>query len=106
MNDNCYSDINSTEDNFNIKEFRYSEGCFFVDKIRKYVIAWHNCSIKPVYFSQNEFNRIKRNGWVCQACRQPVNIWKEMLSEFTQPQLFLSNINYIKIYTVDLWDFE
>ena len=101
MNDICSGDINSNEDNFSIKEFRYSEGCFFVDKIRNYVIAWHNCSIKPVYFSPNEFNHIKRDGWVCQACRRPVNIWKEMLSESIQPQLFLSTINYIKIYAVD-----
>ena len=54
MNDN-----NSGNNINNSKEFRYSEGCFHIDKARKSVIAWHNCSIKPVYFSLNEFKRIK-----------------------------------------------
>lgn len=83
------------------REFRNSEGCFFVDKARKSVIAWHNCSTKLMSFSFDAFEGIKCNGWECPVCGLTANAWKEMAFEFAEPHLYISNINRIIVYSDD-----
>lgn len=82
------------------KDFRLSVGFYFFEPYGKYVLAWHNCTNKPMNFSCTQFFHLHAYYSDCPNCGQPLFQWLEMDSVFNNDGVTHLNFSVVSLVRI------